>query len=61
MDEHIMGKMLEIHLVEFCTLFITPTNNDFKSCIAKPKLFCFCFYICLTSLLVYYPFVCAFL
>lgn len=36
--------MLDSHVVEFCTLFIITTNNnknDFKSCIAKPKLFCF--------------------
>lgn len=38
--------MLDLHLVEFCTLFIitTTTNNDdndLKGCIAKPKLFCF--------------------
>lgn len=34
----------------------TTNNNDFKSCIAKPKLFCFFNFI---SWLVYYPFVCA--
>lgn len=37
--------MLDLHLVEFCTLFIiTTTNNDdndLKGCIAKPKLFRF--------------------
>lgn len=39
--------MLDSHVVEFCTLFIIATNNnndednDFKSCIAKPKQFCF--------------------
>lgn len=39
--------MLDSHVVEFCTLFIITTNNnndednDFKSCIAKPKQFCF--------------------
>lgn len=38
----VLCKMLDSHLVEFCTLFIT-TNNDFKSCIAKPKLLCFFF------------------
>lgn len=40
--------MLDSHVVEFCTLFIITTNNDdndFKSCIAKPKLFCFVFLI----------------
>lgn len=52
--------MLDSHVVEFCTLFIITTDNndnDFKSCIAKPKLFSFFFYF--NSWLVYYPFVCA--
>lgn len=52
--------MLDSHVVEFCTLFIITTNNndnDFKSCIAKPKLF-FLFFNFI-SWLVYYPFVCA--
>lgn len=53
--------MLDSHVVEFCTLFITTNNNDndFWLCIAKPKLFCFVFYFKFISLLVYYPFVCA--
>lgn len=35
--------MLESHVVEFCTLLqkSTTNNNDFKRCIAKPKLFSF--------------------
>lgn len=39
--------MLDSHVVGFCTLFIITNNNDndFKSCIAKPKLFCFVFLI----------------
>lgn len=37
--------MLDSHVVEFCTLFIITTTNDddVKSCIAKPKPFCFLF------------------
>lgn len=39
--------MLDSHVVEFCTLFIITTTNDddVKSCIAKPKLFCFFIFI----------------